>query len=110
MKLLLDQHLSFRLISSLDPEFPGSKHVKDFNLTEVDDEVIWQFAVENNFVIVSKDLDFLHRSVVRGYPPKVVYLRVGNCPSSKILDLILSNKMNISNFIDDSVESLLVLE
>ncbi len=54
MKLLLDQHLSFRLLTSLDLEFPGSKHVKDFKLTQVDDEVIWRFASENGFVIVFK--------------------------------------------------------
>lgn len=110
MKLLLDQHISFRLLRLLDAEFPGSRHVKDFNLTEVDDEVIWQFAIENDFVIVSKDLDFFHRSAVRGYPPKVLYLRVGNCPSNKILDLLLSNRATILNFVSDSVESLLILQ
>ncbi len=37
MKLLFDQNLSQRLISSLSDYFPHSKHVKDFGLTGDDD-------------------------------------------------------------------------
>ncbi|MBI5472867.1 MAG: DUF5615 family PIN-like protein [Ignavibacteriae bacterium] len=101
MKLLLDQHLSYRLVPKLSDFFPGSKHVKDFEMTEVDDEVIWQFAATNDFVIVSKDTDFFHRSSVRGSPPKVIFLRVGNCTSKRILATILDNRTR-SQFCNES--------
>ena len=44
MKLLLDQNLSYLLVASLESAFPGSKHVKEFGLTEADDESLWRFS------------------------------------------------------------------
>ena len=70
--------------------FLGLKHVKDFGLTGNDDEAIWQLASEQSFVIVSKDSDFLHRSLLRGHPPKVIQLRVGNCSTHHIHELFHS--------------------
>jgi predicted nuclease of predicted toxin-antitoxin system len=40
MKLFFDQNLSFKLPPSLNSAFPGSKHVKDFDLTRKDDGAI----------------------------------------------------------------------
>ena len=54
MKLLLDQNLSFRLINQLSKTFPGSKHVKDFGLTEADDEQIWGYAAKNSTLLFRK--------------------------------------------------------
>ena len=110
MKLLLDQHLSFRLVPQLDRIFPFSKHVKDFGLTDKDDRQIWDLARDEGFAIVSKDSDFQSRSLVHGHPPKVIQLRIGNCPTSHILDLITKEETIIKQFLDDPSESLLVLE
>jgi predicted nuclease of predicted toxin-antitoxin system len=41
VKALLDLNLSFRLVDIVLPQFPGSRHVKDFGLTGDDDERIW---------------------------------------------------------------------
>ncbi|MDT3777170.1 DUF5615 family PIN-like protein [Nitrospira sp. MA-1] len=41
-------------------------------ITHNDDEAIGQLALEQSFVIVSKDSDFLHRSLLRRHPPKVI--------------------------------------
>ena len=83
MKLLFDQNISHRLVATCQHSFPDSRHVKDFNLQEADDTVIWTFAAENGFALVSKDSDFLHRSLLRGHPPKAIYLRIGNCPTAR---------------------------
>lgn len=109
MKFLLDQHISFRLLRRLQERFPESKHVKDFDLTKADDEAVWQFAAENGFTIVSKDSDFMYRSLLRGHPPKVILIQIGNCPSSRILDVLLSNEPVIKDFEVNPVESLLIL-
>ncbi|MDA0739634.1 MAG: DUF5615 family PIN-like protein [Nitrospirae bacterium] len=95
MKLVLDQNLSFKLPPSLDQAFPGSTHVKDFGLTGNDDEAIWKLAKDNNFTIVSKDSDFLHRSLLLGHPPKVIQLRVGNCPTQHIRELFAREEKTI---------------
>ncbi len=58
MKLLLDQNLSFRLLEKLEPIYPGSTQVKFVNLDQADDLTVWQFAKDNDFVLVTKDSDF----------------------------------------------------
>jgi predicted nuclease of predicted toxin-antitoxin system len=110
MKLLLDQNLSFKLVPALDQAFPGSKHVKDFRLTGKDDAAIWQLAADQDFIIVSKDSDFLHRSLVRGHPPKVIQLRVGNCSTQHIQNLLTREEPVIKDFLADPTEAILVIE
>ncbi|MFA7173507.1 MAG: DUF5615 family PIN-like protein [Kiritimatiellia bacterium] len=110
MKLLLDQNLSRRLLRDINVAFPGSRHVADFNLMREDDEVIWRFAANHGFTIVSKDSDFLHRAFLRGHPPKVIYIGVGNCPTQRIGNLITNNVSLICEFVSDPVESLLILK
>ncbi len=41
MKLLFDENLSFKLRAKMQDTFPGSKHVRDLGLEEVDDIEIW---------------------------------------------------------------------
>jgi predicted nuclease of predicted toxin-antitoxin system len=110
MKLLFDQNVSFELVSLVAPIFPDSKHVKDFELTRVRDDAIWAFAAENGFAIVSKDSDFVHRALLRGHPPKLVYVRVGNASTERIGQLLLGSQDAIKNFLSDPVESVLTLE
>ncbi len=109
MKLLLDQNLSFRLTGQLSLNFPGSRHVKDFGLTEADDELIWEFAAKEEYVIVSKDSDFMHRSLLRNHPPKFIFVRTGNCSNADIAILISSNFRTIKAFIQDPLESMLII-
>ena len=78
MKLLLDENLTFRLTKSLQPDYPGSCHVKDVNLLETDDILVWQWAQRNEFAILTQDADFEQLAWLRGQPPKVIYLRFGN--------------------------------
>ncbi len=109
MKLVFDQNLSFKLAPILDSVFPGSKHVKDFGLTGKDDEAIWILALEQSFVIVSKDTDFLHRSLLRGHPPKVIQLRVGNCSTRHIHELFIHEEETINEFLNNTNEALLII-
>jgi len=45
---------------------------KDGCATRAVDEVIWNYAREHDFVIISKDSDFRQRCFLFGPPPKVV--------------------------------------
>ncbi|USR90956.1 DUF5615 family PIN-like protein [Phormidium yuhuli AB48] len=109
MKLLLDENLSDRIISKIIDLYPNSEHVKTLVLTNTDDGVIWEYAKQNAFVIVSKDSDFHQRSLLYGHPPKFIYLRVGNSPTSKIVRILRDNFGIISEFGDRESESILVL-
>ncbi|WP_309607741.1 DUF5615 family PIN-like protein [Flavobacterium sp.] len=51
--------------------------VSDLNLRMTDTE-IWNFALENNYIILTKDVDFYNRFLVCEKSPKIVYFQLGN--------------------------------
>lgn len=83
MKLLLDENLSHRLATALSDLYPGSLHVRDCGMRGASDLDVWQYALANEFVIVSKDSDFAQRSSLLGSPPKVIWVRIGNCTTTR---------------------------
>ncbi len=109
MKLLLDENLSDRIVPQILDLYPGSSHVKSHSLIHTDDVLIWEFAQQQGCTIVSKDADFHQRSLVFGHPPKLVFLRVGNCPTSRITELLRSNYVLLSAFDADPNASILIL-
>jgi predicted nuclease of predicted toxin-antitoxin system len=109
MKLLFDQNLSSTLVRKLSDLFPESNHVKDLGMMKSDDGAIWIHARDNGFTIVSKDADFQQRSLVMGAPPKVIWLRVGNCPTSRIEKLLRDHSVELHTFDEDALQSLLIL-
>ena len=90
MKLLLDENVSDRIVQQISDLFPGSTHIKAVDLKEADDGVLWEWAKRHGYAIVSKDTDFYQRSILLGHPPKSIWLRVGNCPTSLITTLLRS--------------------
>ena len=88
MKLLFDQNLSHYLPAGLADVFPEAAHVRDFGLQAEDDQVVWDFARDRGFTIVSKDADFRQMSFLRGAPPKVVWLNIGNCSTAQAETLL----------------------
>lgn len=84
MKLLFDQNLSPKLVGRPADLFPGSAHVQDVGLAEADDGVVWEYARANGFAVVSKDEDYNTLAVLRGSPPKVVWLLLGNCKTARV--------------------------
>ena len=109
MKLLLDENLSDRIVGQIADLFPDSAHVKFHGLTHSDDTEVWNFAKQNGYTIVSKDADFHQRSLVHGYPPKFIFLRIGNCSTSAVVQLLRSNCSLIETFESDSATSVLIL-
>ena len=109
MKLLLDENLSPKLPHLIAAQFPNSLHIRDCGLKGATDEVIWEFAHANNFTIVSKDSDFYQRSLFYGSPPKLIWLRMGNCTRDDVVQLLLRHEQEIQALVSDPLESVLVL-
>ena len=80
MKLLLDQNLSYRLLDKLEAVFPGSTQARLIGMAQADDAAIWHHAKDSGFTIVTKDSDFYERSLVYGFPPKVIWLHNAATP------------------------------
>jgi predicted nuclease of predicted toxin-antitoxin system len=100
MKLLFDQNLSFRLVAKLANEFPDSAHVRLLGMEEATDRTIWQYAKDNDLIIVSQDADYNGLAQIHGFPPKIIWLRCGNTSTANILRLLLANYDIIKDFND----------
>lgn len=109
MKLFFDENLSPTLTSRLSDTFPGSLHVRDIGMKATVDSVVWDYAKDNELMIVSKDADMHDLSLVRGNPPKVIWLRLGNCSTSQVENLLRQNFELIKIFYVDETLSLLAL-
>ena len=98
MKLLFDANVSPRLVAGLADLFPGSVHVRDVGLARATDATIWAYASAHDLTIVSKDSDFHQVGLLRGPPPKVIWIRRGNCTTADIAALLRSNRTGILAF------------
>lgn len=92
MKLLFDENLAPSLASVLADIFPQSEHVARIGLGVAPDRKVWKYARKHHFTLVSKDSDFHELSLLYGSPPKVVWIRRGNC-TTKQIEFILRNKL-----------------
>lgn len=108
MKLLLDENLAPRLAKTLSDVYPGSVHVRDCGMRGAADTEVWEYARENGFVIVSKDSDFSQRSSLFGGPPKVIWLRLGNCATTRA-EFVLRNAVERLQTFESGEQGCLVL-
>ena len=89
--------------------FADSTHVSLIGLERADDGIVWDYAATHGYTIVSKDTDFHQRSFLLGYPPKVVWLRIGNCSTPAIEGILRRYAVDILSFEHDRDVALLVL-
>jgi predicted nuclease of predicted toxin-antitoxin system len=109
MKLLFDQNLSASLVKRLSDLYPGSTHVRLVELAEAGDAAVWAYAQEHGLAIVSKDSDFQQRSLLFGSPPKVVWIRLGNCTTLQVEERLRKHSATLHTFAGDGIQSVLVL-
>ncbi len=98
-RLLLDENLSERLLPPLIDLFPGSAHVRALGRSGASDTSVWEIARDGGFLLVTRDEDFVGMSVLRGSPPKVVWLNIGNARNAFIAALIRARADDIERFL-----------
>ena len=109
MKLLFDENLSPKLVARLTAEFPDSIHVSRVGLDQADDMTVWEFAAASGLMIVTKDADFSEISLRLGAPPKVIWLRRGNCNVDDTVAMLHDHVDGIRTFLDDARSAVLVI-
>lgn len=107
MKLLFDQNLSPRLVYRLQDCFPSASHVSLLGLAAASDLAVWTYARAEGFTIVTKDTDFNDMTIVLGVPPKIIWIRLGNCTTKDIESTMRRHQVAITAFSDDPVSSVL---
>ena len=105
MRLLLDQNLSPSLKETLQDLYPESVHARDLRLESASDLMVWEYAKDHGFVIVSKDSDFRQLSFMFGHPPKVIWIRRGNCSTSDIERILRHRHHGLLAFYRDEQEA-----
>ncbi len=87
MKFLVDAQLPpalARFLASLGEE---AIHVLDVGLLDASDSAIWDFALKSDWIIITKDDDFQFRASVTAQPPKIIWVRVGNCSKQRLIEI-----------------------
>jgi predicted nuclease of predicted toxin-antitoxin system len=108
VKLLFDENLSPELVEALADTYPDSQHVHEHGLGASDDRDVWEYAKSSGFVVVTKDADFYERSLRVGAPPKVIWLRLGNCTTAAVEMLLRNSEQALIRF-DGSDESCFIV-
>jgi predicted nuclease of predicted toxin-antitoxin system len=86
VKFLVDNQLPTALARFLTEAGHPSFHVLDIRLDEAQDEVIWTYSQAHDFVLVSKDEDFLHLANRINETGKLLWVRIGNCRKLVLLE------------------------
>lgn len=110
MKLLLfDQNISPRLVERLEDLYPNSIHVSMISMGNALDIAVWQYAYDNDYMIVTKDADFSEFGLLRGFPPKIIWIRRGNCSTREIETILRENYSAITTLSEDAETGILTL-
>jgi len=109
VRLLFDEQLSARLCSLLAEPYAGALHVGQIGLGGAPDEAVWTAAAERDCVLVTKDEDFHRLSVLRGAPPKVIWLRLGNASTEDVARLLRERREDIRRFAGQDEATFLAL-
>ena len=109
MRLLFDEQLSEALSTLLNDVFPDSLHVRQLDAGGSADRVVWQLARERDCLLVTKDEDFHRLSVLQGAPPKVLWIRIGNCTTAQVARLLREHHVDILRFVQQDEPTFLEL-
>ena len=109
MKLIFDENLSRRLVARIADLFPDSTHVAMEGLLRAPDSAVWEFAKARGLTIVTADADFYELATTVGPPPRVIWLRGCDYPTSVCEELIRRQAIRIGQFLEDAEMAVLIL-
>ena len=110
MKFLIDTQLPPSLAALFSWKGHVGKHTSSWPDGHfMDDKEILSIAREENFIIVTKDKDFLNHFLVQGFPPAVLMLALGNI-SNQVLTQIISSNFDSIDTAFQSGSHFLILE
>jgi len=109
VKLLFDQNLSPDLVKRLADLYPDSAHVYHIGIDRLADQELRDYARREGFVIVTKDSDFSDLCILLGFPPKVIWIRRGNCSTAAIETILRDHRDDIESLDRDAIIGILTL-
>ena len=89
MKFIVDAQLPPSLAAALRQAGCDAVAVREIGLREAKDAAIWQYALQNDAAILTKDEDFAERCARSPNPPVVIWLRIGNATNPVLLGWLM---------------------
>jgi len=99
MKLLFDQNISPRILKILPGTLYNATHANFNKLQDKSNLEIFNYAKNSDYCIVTQDSDFNDLLRLKGFPPKVVWFRLGNVKTEIIGNLLIQNIMRLKHFL-----------
>ena len=110
MKLLFDNNISYKICKKITDIFPESKQLFDLRLSTSKDIEIWEFAKNSNYSIVTFDADFIDLSLLKGFPPKIIWLKTCNTSTENIAIKLREYFITINHFFENDELSFLEIK
>ena len=107
MKLLFDQNISPKIVRQIESDFPGSYQVRHVGLEDASDHHIFDYAKAHGYAIVTFDADFIDLNMIRGIPPKIIWLKTGNLTTRSISSLLQKNRTALIEFLASEEQGIL---
>lgn len=85
-RFLIDAQLPPALARWLVAKGHAAEHVNAIGLEDADDRRIWEYALRDAAVIVTKDEDFAIRKIMEPSGPIILWVRIGNTRKQALLD------------------------
>lgn len=79
---------NFHFVADIDPRMSDTR--------------LWEYALKNNLVIVTKDTDFYNLFLSSVNKPKVIYLQLGNMKISELHEFFEKNWSDIVRHLNES--------
>lgn len=88
MRFLVDEQLPALLVDVLTSKGHDAVHVTTLgSVSQMTDSDIIQRSVYGDYVVITKDVDFLNSFLIRNKPKKLVYVVTGNIKNKQLLSL-----------------------
>lgn len=101
MKLLFDENISYKILKKIGSDYNDSNPCNSIRPLLKNDLEIWGYAKNNNFSIVTFDEDFYEWMVLKGFPPKIIWLRTGNTSTNDIANSLNLKVDSIKEFLEN---------
>ena len=91
MKYLIDANLP----KEMDAWETDTIHATEIE-QDASDDFLWNYAIQNNLIIVTKDFDFSNRIAGVKPPPRIIHFRLGNIKYRELNLFLNANWITIS--------------
>ncbi len=96
MKIICDVHISFKVVNFLKQEGFEAVHVNHILEGDITkDQKIANYADENDFAVLTKDIDFQHSHFIKSSPKRLIKINLGNISTKTLIEILESQAETI---------------